>query len=210
MNTIIHPKNPLVASYSGIAPEAGCDEAGRGCLAGPVVAAAVILPIDFPLDRLNDSKRLTENQRNELRPLIENLAIAWSVCVIGPEVIDQINILNATFRAMNEAIEKLSIIPAHLVIDGNRFRNFSGIPHSCVVEGDAKVMSVAAASILAKTHRDEIMLRLSGEFPEYHWDKNKGYPTRFHKQAIEKYGLTPWHRLSFKNPGQQLTLWPSF
>ncbi len=198
----------LLASYSGILPEAGCDEAGRGCLAGPVVAAAVILPPDFRNELLNDSKQLTERQRNHLRPLIESVALAWSVAVVGPDVIDQINILNATFQAMNEAIISLKVVPAHLVIDGNRFRNTTGIPHSCVVGGDGKILSVAAASVLAKTHRDEFMTLLGSQFPQYHWEQNKGYPTRIHREAITMHGLSPWHRVSFRHSPQQLTIWP--
>ncbi len=199
----------LLASYSGMEPEAGCDEAGRGCLAGPVVAAAVILPPDFQPGMLNDSKKLTERQRNLLRPLIERVAVAWSVAVVGPDIIDQINILNATFQAMNEAIASLQVVPAHLVIDGNRFRNSTGIPYTCVVGGDAKILSVAAASVLAKTHRDEIMTRLSSEFPHYQWIQNKGYPTKLHREAISVHGLTSWHRVSFRHSSQQLMIWPS-
>jgi ribonuclease HII len=187
--------------------EAGCDEAGRGCLAGPVTAAAVILPTGFCNPLLNDSKQLSEKQRELLRPVIENEAIAWAVAMVHPEEIDEINILNASFRAMILAIEQLQIKPDHLVIDGNRFRNTSGITHTCIVGGDAKIMSVAAASILAKTHRDELMCKLHEEYPVYLWNKNKGYPTIAHRTAICLHGITPWHRRTFRLTNQQLSLW---
>ncbi len=187
--------------------EAGCDEAGRGCLAGPVTAAAVILPTGFSNPLLNDSKQLTEKQRELLRPIIENEAMAWAVAMVQPEEIDEINILNASFRAMILAVEQLKVKPDHLVIDGNRFRNTSGITHTCIVGGDAKIMSVAAASILAKTHRDELMCKLHEEYPVYLWNKNKGYPTKAHREAISSYGITPWHRRTFRLTNQQLSLW---
>ena len=187
--------------------EAGCDEAGRGCLAGPVTAAAVILPRGFSAPGLNDSKQLSELQRNRLRIVIEEQAVAWAVATVSPEEIDAINILNASFRAMNLAVGQLTVRPEHLLIDGNRFRNSSGIPYTCIVGGDASLMPVAAASVLAKTHRDELMKKLHSEFPDYTWEKNKGYPTQAHREAIMKYGLTIWHRRSFRITGQQLLLW---
>jgi len=187
--------------------EAGVDEAGRGCLAGPVVAAAVILPPGFSHPLLNDSKQLTEKLRDQLRPVIESEAVAWSVGVASPEEIDEMNILRASFLAMNRAIGRLKIIPEHLLIDGNRFRNDSRIPHTCIVKGDATFLSVAAASILAKTHRDGLMMQLHEKFPQFHWDRNKGYPTRMHRQAIVSYGISPWHRKSFKLTQEQLSLW---
>ncbi len=187
--------------------EAGCDEAGRGCLAGPVTAAAVILPTGFSNSLLNDSKQLSEKQRELLRPVIENEALAWAVAMVQPEEIDEINILNASFRAMILAIEQLKVKPDHLIIDGNRFRNTTGITHTCIVGGDAKIMSVAAASILAKTHRDELMCKLHEEYPVYHWNKNKGYPTKAHRAAISRFGITPWHRRTFRLTNQQLSLW---
>jgi len=177
--------------------EAGCDEAGRGCLAGAVFAAAVILPLDFTCEELNDSKQLSEKQREALRPLIEKEALAWAVGIVSPEEIDEINILNASFLAMHRALEQLSIIPEHLLIDGNRFKKYKDIPHTTVVKGDGKYLSIAAASILAKTHRDEYMQRLHEEFPCYDWNKNKGYPTKKHRKGIEEFGTTPYHRMSF-------------
>lgn len=186
--------------------EAGCDEAGRGCLAGPVSAAAVILPEGFCHELLNDSKQLTVTERNILRKVIEDEALAWAVAFVSPAEIDEINILNASFRAMTLAVEKLKLKPDHLLIDGNRFRNPTGIPHTCIVGGDARMMSIAAASVLAKTHRDEIMERLHSGFPEYGWDRNKGYPTTAHREAIRKSGVTPYHRQSFRLLDQQLKL----
>lgn len=178
--------------------EAGCDEAGRGCLAGPVTAAAVILPPDFKCDMLNDSKKLTERQRDKLRPIIEREALAWAVAMVSPKEIDRINILAASILAMHRAIDDLTIRPEALLIDGNRFRPYHDIPHTTIVKGDGKMMSIAAASILAKTHRDELMYRLAKEFPEYGWAKNKGYPTREHRAAIAVHGTTPHHRMSFQ------------
>lgn len=179
-------------------PEAGCDEAGRGCLCGPVACAAVILPPDFECDGLNDSKQLTEKKREELRPIIEEKAIAWAVVMIDPSTIDEINILNASILGMHKALEKLSMPPRHILVDGNRFKPFRDIPHTTVVKGDAKYKSIAAASILAKTHRDELMQVLDLKYPEYGWKKNKGYPTKDHKAAIAHLGITPFHRRSFK------------
>lgn len=177
--------------------EAGCDEAGRGCLAGPVFAAAVILPEDFQNELLNDSKELTEKRRYELRPIIEAEAIAWAVGIVSAKEIDKINILNASFLAMHRAIETLQVKPEHLIIDGNRFKPYEGIPHQCVVKGDGKYMSIAAASILAKTYRDDYMNKIAADFPAYQWAKNKGYPTKDHRKAIEEFGATEHHRMSF-------------
>ena len=187
--------------------EAGCDEAGRGCLAGAVYAAAVILPPDFQCELLNDSKQLTERQRYQLRPIIEQEAVAWAVGVVTPEEIDKINILNASFLAMHRAIDGLQVRPQHLLIDGNRFRNYKDLPHTTVVKGDGKLMSIAAASVLAKTYRDDYMLQLHEQYPHYGWDRNKGYPTKEHRQAIEQHGTTPYHRLTFNLLGDgQLSL----
>lgn len=177
--------------------EAGCDEAGRGCLAGPVAAAAVILPPDFKNELLNDSKQLSERQRNLLRPIIEREALAWCVVMVEPKEIDRINILNASITGMHRAVDGLSIRPEHLLIDGNKFRPYPGIPHTTIVKGDGKYMSIAAASVLAKTHRDELMLRLAEEYPQYLWSKNKGYPTKDHREAILRHGLSPYHRRTF-------------
>jgi ribonuclease HII len=186
--------------------EAGCDEAGRGCLAGPVFAAAVILPPDFQNDLLNDSKKLTEKQRYQLRPVIEESALAWAVGICTPQEIDKINILNASFLAMHRAIEQLTIKPQHLIIDGNRFRPYPEIPHLCIVKGDGKYMSIAAASILAKTYRDDYMNEIAKEFPFYKWAKNKGYPTKEHREAIKEHGACVHHRKSFTLIDPQLDL----
>lgn len=187
--------------------EAGCDEAGRGCLAGAVYAAAVILPPGFRNEELNDSKQLTERQRDALRPLIESESTAWAVGIVTPEEIDRINILNASFLAMHRAISQLRVAPEHLLIDGNRFTPYPGIPHTTVVRGDGKYLAIAAASILAKTHRDEYMNRLNDLYPGYSWDRNKGYPTPAHREAIRIHGTTPHHRKSFTLlPPTQLTL----
>lgn len=177
--------------------EAGCDEAGRGCLAGAVYAAAVILPTDYVNERLNDSKKLTEHQRYALREEIERDALAWAVGVVLPAEIDKINILNASFLAMHRAIDQLSIRPQHLLIDGNRFNKYHDVPHTTVVKGDGKFLSIAAASILAKTYRDDYMNKLHEEYPMYDWKENKGYPTKKHREAIAKYGTTPYHRMTF-------------
>ena len=176
--------------------EAGCDEAGRGCLAGAVFAAAVILPPGFRNEQLNDSKKLTERQRYALQVVEEN-ALAWAVGIVEPAEIDRINILNASFTAMHRAVDKLTIRPQYLLIDGNRFNPYPGIPHTVVVKGDGKYLSIAAASILAKTYRDDYMSRLDEEYPMYDWKKNKGYPTRKHREAVRRYGTTPYHRMSF-------------
>ena len=187
--------------------EAGCDEAGRGCLAGAVYAAAVILPPDFQCELLNDSKQLTERQRYQLRPIIEQEAVAWAVGIVSPEEIDKINILNASFLAMHRAIDGLQVRPQHLLIDGNRFRKYNDLPHTTVVKGDGKLMSIAAASVLAKTYRDDYMLQLHEQYPYYGWERNKGYPTKEHRQAIEQHGTTPYHRLTFNLLGDgQLSL----
>lgn len=187
--------------------EAGCDEAGRGCLAGAVYAAAVILPSDFKNEMLNDSKQLTEKQRYALRSVIEESALAWAVGIVSPEEIDQINILNASFLAMHRAIDQLKIRPEHLLIDGNRFNPYPDIPHTTIVKGDGKYLSIAAASILAKTYRDDYMNQLHREYPVYDWDHNKGYPTKKHRAAIAEHGISPYHRKSYNLLGNgQLTL----
>lgn len=187
--------------------EAGCDEAGRGCLAGSVFAAAVILPKDFRNEMLNDSKQLTEKQRYELREIIEREALAWAVGIVEPEEIDKINILNASFLAMHRAISQLSVVPQHLLIDGNRFNKYKDIPYTTIVKGDAKYLPIAAASILAKTYRDDYMQKLHMEYPVYDWNKNKGYPTKKHREAIKKYGTSPYHRMSYNLLGEtQLSL----
>jgi len=186
--------------------EAGCDEAGRGCLAGPVVAAAVILPEGFTNPILNDSKQLTEKQREELRPIIEEQAIAWAVSFVDNNEIDKINILKASITGMHRAVDQLKIRPQHLLIDGNRFYPYPGIKHTCVIKGDGKYLSIAAASVLAKTHRDEFMLKLHEQFPYYDWNKNKGYPTRKHREGIVKSGTTPYHRKTFRLLDNQLKL----
>lgn len=177
--------------------EAGCDEAGRGCLAGPVSCAAVILPPDFSCDLIDDSKKLTERQRDALRPLIEREALAWAVVMVGPEEIDRINILQASITGMQRALDALGVTPEHILVDGNKFRPYRDIPYTTVVHGDATYLSIAAASILAKTHRDELMTRLHDEYPDYGWKQNKGYPTKAHKLAIIAKGITPYHRCSF-------------
>ncbi|MCF6170462.1 MAG: ribonuclease HII [Bacteroidales bacterium] len=177
--------------------EAGCDEAGRGCLAGPVFAAAVILPFDFESGELNDSKKLNEKQRYRLRKLVEEESICWAVAQAGPAEIDKINVLNASFLAMQRAIEKLTTVPEALLIDGPRFTPYKAIPYHCIVKGDGKYLSIAAASILAKTYRDDFMKEAHAEFPVYGWEDNKGYPTMKHKLAIQSHGLSPLHRKSF-------------
>lgn len=193
----------LRQNFSGLKLECGTDEAGRGCLAGPVVAAAVILPADFKCDALNDSKQLTEKERDALRPIIEKNAIAWGVGVVDNTEIDTINILNASILAMHKAIEAMHIQPEFIISDGNRFKPYKNIPHQTIVKGDAKFLSIAAASVLAKTHRDEIMQVLHAEYPNYDWDKNKAYPTKAHRKAIVKYGKTPLHRLTFNLTGEK-------
>jgi ribonuclease HII len=180
------------------ASEAGTDEAGRGCLAGPVTAAAVILPADFKNELLTDSKQLTEKQRDLLRPIIEQEAVAFAVCHVLPEEIDKLNILRASITAMHRAIAALKVTPNFIAVDGNKFVPYNGIPHACVVKGDGKIQTIAAASILAKTHRDAYMLELAEKFPQYHWEQNKGYPTPKHRKAIAQYGATEHHRKTFQ------------
>lgn len=177
--------------------EAGCDEAGRGCLAGSVYAAAVIFPADYQNEELNDSKQLTDKKRHQLREIIERDALAWAVGVVTPEEIDKINILNASFLAMHRALDQLTLRPEAIIVDGNRFKQYGKIPHTCIVKGDAKYLSIAAASILAKTYRDDYMDGLAEEYPQYDWKSNKGYPTKKHREAIRQYGVTPYHRMSY-------------
>jgi ribonuclease HII len=192
------PKQALLPYYQNGLLEAGCDEAGRGCLAGPVVAAAVILPSDFSHPLLNDSKQLTEAQRDLLRPIIESEAHSWAVAIANPKEIDRYNILNASFLAMHRAVEQLNSTPELLLIDGNRFKPYLGIPHVCIVKGDGKFLSIAAASVLAKTHRDELMKDLHQQHPHFNWQQNKGYPTKEHREALAVHGATEHHRVSFK------------
>lgn len=196
----------LKLKYKECIWEAGCDEAGRGCLAGPVFAAAVILPDNFHNELLNDSKQLTEKQRDYLRPIIEQQALAWAVASMDNQEIDQINILNASIAAMHKALDGLSLLPQHIIIDGNRFKAYKNIPHLCIVKGDTKYMSIAAASVLAKTHRDEYMETLDKLFPVYNWKQNKGYPTQEHRDKIKQYGITDFHRKSFNLADAQLKL----
>jgi ribonuclease HII len=186
--------------------EAGCDEAGRGCLAGPVFAAAVIFPSGFSSGLLNDSKKLTEKQRYDLRPLIENEALSWAIGMYNHTEIDQVNILNASIFSMHRALDQLKIRPQHILVDGNRFKPYLKIAYTCVVKGDEKYLSIAAASILAKTYRDDYMMKLHNEYPQYGWDRNKGYPTKMHRMALVEHGKSPYHRLSFKLFEEQLSL----
>jgi len=185
---IFHTKNKI---------EAGCDEAGRGCLAGPVVAAAVILPSNFRNDILNDSKQLTEKKRYALRPIIEKEALAWAIGVVDNKEIDEINILNASFLAMHRALDQLGKLPDSILVDGNRFTPYNNIDHHCIVKGDGIYMSIAAASVLAKTYRDDMMTKLAKQFPFYGWERNMGYPTKSHREGIREHGTTPFHRMSF-------------
>ena len=210
----------LEAYYKEGLIEAGCDEAGRGCLAGPVFAAAVILPSDFRNEMLNDSKQLTEKKRYQLREVIEREALAWAVGIVDNNEIDKINILNASILAMHRALDQLTIRPEYIIVDGNRWKPYQEltandnvndnepkvVPATTIVKGDGKYLSIASASILAKTYRDDFMLRIHEEFPQYHWDKNKGYPAKVHREAIRQYGTTPYHRMSFNLLGntQQL------
>jgi ribonuclease HII len=186
--------------------EAGCDEAGRGCLAGPVFAAAVILPKNFQHDLLNDSKQLRESDRFALRKIIEKEALAFGVSLVDHQEIDRINILNASIKAMHLSVDQLSVRPSFIIIDGNRFKPYQDIPHQCVIKGDGKYFSIAAASILAKTYRDEFMLDLASEYPKYDWANNKGYPTVKHRKAVIEFGMTPYHRKSFRVSDPQLSL----
>lgn len=212
----------LEAYYKEGLIEAGCDEAGRGCLAGPVFAAAVILPSDFRNEMLNDSKQLTEKKRYQLREVIEREALAWAVGIVDNNEIDKINILNASILAMHRALDQLTVRPEYIIVDGNRWKPYQEltandnvndndnepkvVPATTIVKGDGKYLSIASASILAKTYRDDFMLRIHEEFPQYHWDKNKGYPAKVHREAIRQYGTTPYHRMSFNLLGdtQQL------
>lgn len=198
---------PLLKSFhQDILVEAGCDEAGRGCLAGPVFAAAVILPKDFHHPLLNDSKQVTEEDRYALRPIIEQYAVSYAVGIVDHEEIDAINILKASFKAMHLAIEKLTTAPQLLLIDGNRFTTYPGIQHECIIKGDGIYASIAAASILAKTYRDDFMVQLHDQFPQYKWNSNKGYATLQHRNAIEEHGMSPYHRKSFQCLPSQLEL----
>ncbi|MDE6049577.1 MAG: ribonuclease HII [Paramuribaculum sp.] len=192
------PAVPLSLFHTRGVIEAGCDEAGRGCLAGPVYAAAVILPPDFTHPLLNDSKKLTEKQREVLRPVIEENALAWGVGIVTAEEIDRINILRASILAMHRALESLAVQPEHIIVDGNRFTAYKDIPFTTIVKGDAKFASIAAASILAKTHRDSAMMHLAEQYPQYGWEINKGYPTAAHRAAIAAHGPSPFHRTTFR------------
>ena len=197
----------LESCYNKGKVEAGCDEAGRGCLAGSVFAAAVILPEDYQNELLNDSKQLTEKKRYQLREMIERDAVAWAVGIVTPEEIDKINILNASILAMHRALDQLKVRPEAIIVDGNRFKPYQKLPHTTIVKGDGKYLSIAAASILAKTYRDDYMNRLAEEYPQYDWQSNKGYPTKKHRDAIRQYGITPYHRKTFNMLGDgQLTL----
>jgi ribonuclease HII len=186
--------------------EAGCDEAGRGCLAGPVFAAAVILPPNFASENLNDSKQLSEKLRYQLRDQILNVAVAWAVGNCDQQEIDEINILNASILAMHKALRQLSLKPHHILVDGNRFKKYEDIPHTCFVKGDGRYLSIAAASILAKTYRDDYMLKIHSDYPEYGWNRNKGYPTEIHRSAIARCGITLHHRKTFRLMDDQLKL----
>ena len=187
--------------------EAGCDEAGRGCLAGSVYAAAVILPEDYQNELLNDSNQLTEKKRYELREIIERDAVAWAVGIVTPEEIDKVNILNASILAMHRALDQLKVRPEAIIVDGNRFKPYQKLPHTTIVKGDGKYLSIAAASILAKTYRDDYMNQLAEEYPQYDWRSNKGYPTKKHREAIKQFGITPYHRKSYNLLGDgQLSL----
>ncbi len=188
--------------YEGMI-EAGCDEAGRGCLAGSVYAAAVILPPDYKNELLNDSKKLTDRKRKQLREVIERDAVAWAVGIVTPEEIDKINILNASFLAMHRALDLLKVRPEAVIVDGNRFKPYKDLPYTTIVKGDGKYMAIAAASILAKTYRDDYMDGLAEEYPQYDWKSNKGYPTKKHREAIRQYGVTPYHRMSYNLLGSQ-------
>lgn len=199
------PKKLLSCFREGVM-EAGCDEAGRGCLAGPVFAAAVILPPAFKNSQLRDSKELTREQRDKLRPVIEKEALSWAVEMVSNEEIDQVNILNASFLAMNRAVQKLNPFPEHLLIDGHLFRPQVNVPYTCMIKGDGRFLSIAAASVLAKTWRDDFMEKIHCEFPHYCWNSNKGYPTLQHREAISLYGISRYHRLSFKLSDLQLEL----
>lgn len=186
--------------------EAGCDEAGRGCLAGSVFAAAVILPPDYDNPDLNDSKKLSEKKRYALREQIKHDAIAWAIGIVSPDEIDKINILNASFLAMHRALDQLQVRPQAIIVDGNRFKSYHDVPHTTIIKGDGRYQSIAAASILAKTYRDDYMDDLALKYPQYDWQSNKGYPTKKHREAIRDYGITPFHRRSYNLLGGELTL----
>tara|TARA_R110002073_G_scaffold57030_1_gene145238 strand:- start:1849 stop:2448 length:600 start_codon:yes stop_codon:yes gene_type:complete len=196
----------LKSNYSGKILEAGTDEAGRGCLCGPVVAAAVILPTDFTHPFLNDSKQLTEKQRKILKPIIEQKAIAFGVSFVDEKEVDKMNVLQASITGMKRSIERLEIQPEFIIVDGNKFKTYKDIPHKTIVKGDAKYLSIAAASVLAKTYRDEFMEKLHQEFPMYNWKQNKGYPTKQHRNAIREFGITSYHRKTFRLLPEQLKL----
>lgn len=196
----------LLPYYKEGVVEAGCDEAGRGCLAGPVFAAAVVLPPDFQNEMLNDSKQLTEKKRYLLREVIEREALAWAVGVVDNEEIDKINILNASILAMHRALDQLKLRPQNIIVDGNRWKPYGEVPATTIVKGDGKYLSIAAASILAKTYRDDFMQKIHQEYPMYHWDKNKGYPAKVHREAIREHGTTPYHRLTFNLLGNSQQL----
>lgn len=196
----------LKSNYSGCKLEAGTDEAGRGCLSGPVVAAAVILPADFHHEFLNDSKQISEAKRKVLRPIIEKEALAYAVAFVDNEEVDKINVLQASITGMHRSIDNLEMLPEFIIVDGNKFRNYKEIPHETIVKGDAKYKSIAAASILAKTYRDDFMEKIHLEFPDYNWKKNKGYPTKEHRNAIQKLGATKYHRKTFKLLPTQIRL----
>jgi ribonuclease HII len=196
----------LLSNYSGFSLEAGTDEAGRGCLCGPVVAAAIILPKNFTHPFLNDSKQLSEKKREELRPFIEEHAIAFGVSFVWQEEVDEINVLQASITGMHRAIGMLKTQPEYIIVDGNKFRNYNNIPHKAIVKGDAKYLSIAAASVLAKTYRDEYMAKIHLEFPMYNWSKNKGYPTKEHRNGIREFGVTKYHRKTFKLLPEQTKL----
>lgn len=197
----------FICTYSGEKWEAGCDEAGRGCLAGPVVASAVIINAGMPHLLIRDSKSLSESQRDQCALWIKSNALAWAVGISGPDEIDRYNILQASFLAMNKAVARLKHRAEHLLIDGNGFNNTTGIPHSCIIKGDQKVFCISAASILAKTYRDQLMREIDIKYPQYNWKQNKGYPTKEHRRAIEEFGPSPYHRKSFKvKPTEQLKM----
>ncbi len=197
----------LASHYFEGKVEAGCDEAGRGCLAGSVYAAAVIFPENYQNEELNDSKKLTDKRRKQLREIIQRDAVAWAVGIVTPEEIDKINILNASILAMHRALDQLKVRPEAVIVDGNRFKSYQSLPHTTIVKGDGKYLSIAAASILAKTYRDDYMDKLAEEYPQYDWLSNKGYPTKKHREAIRQYGITPYHRKTFNMLGDgQLSL----
>ena len=196
----------LKSSFSGSKIEAGCDEVGRGCLAGPVVAAAVILPLDYKHNLLTDSKKLSKTKRETIKIDILNDAIAYAISEISNDVVDKINVLQASLLGMHKALDQLNLLPEFILVDGNKFIPYRNIPHQCIIKGDGKYLSIAAASILAKTHRDDLMEKLSNTHPEYGWERNVGYPTKQHRNAIAKYGITPYHRRSFKLLPDQIRL----